>query len=594
VDFIVSALTALAALAGIVQTVVALVERSERKRLERMGRTPPIYTSPYRSSVKSERITDQDAAGRPTDGPLPSSHSPGRTDGYNWLFGSNLDDADRSAANRRSSLAYLIGFVAALIFRKNPSAKVRFHAIQSLWIDILSISYFILGFVFFVIYIIFRYPDDQQIPDSDAVGWTYLLTSLLSPPIIHIVFAILVITDWNPRIPLVWKIAATVTIRQQERLDRSGQSKRETPADQYTQIEVVTEKHASQRTQQEVDEHAQYKATKWTKPAWLLKSVQRRPVGLLFACVVLVLAIVMSVIFIISQPGAIIVRTISVGPKPWDIEVGEGFVWTANSSSDTISRINPMDGTSEEIKVGGNPSELGVDRGAVWVWNYVDAITRVDAHTGEVSQPITGGSPDAPISAIDVGNGYVWLSHENGTITRINMQTQALEGDPIAVGPKPTRIAFGDNRLYVVNSEDNTISTLDGSTGKALGTPLKINQKLGGILVYDGVIYVWSTDDRTQLPLPDQSVIPIDEQSFVIGKPISLNGGSSFAVGAGSGWVAYPFDNVLRRIDLQTGQPQGEPITDIGKEVGDMEFADNMLWVSNLKENTVTQIRPSS
>ncbi|MGH3926640.1 MAG: hypothetical protein ACRDTT_27895, partial [Pseudonocardiaceae bacterium] len=195
---------------------------------------------------------------------------------------------------------------------------------------------------------------------------------------------------------------------------------------------------------------------------------------------------------------------------------------------------------------------------------------------------------------IAVGSGYVWLSHEsNDTITRINMETQALEGDPIAVGPKPMRIAFGDNRLYVVNSEDNTISALYGPTGETLGTPLKINQKLGGIGVYDGVIYVWSTDDRTHLPLPDESVIPIDERSFVIGEPISLKGGSSFAVGASSGWIPYPLDNVLRRIDLQTGQPHGEPIKDIGKDIGDIQFADNVLWVSNSKQNTLIQIRPS-
>ena len=378
---------------------------------------------------------------------------------------------------------------------------------------------------------------------------------------------------------------------------RSGQPKRETPADQYTQTGTVTEKQPSQQTRQEVEEHAQRKTNKWTEPAWLLKSVQRRPVGFLFACVVIVLALVVSaVLFIPPQPaGTIVGKPISVGPEPYDVEVGEGFVWTANLSSDTISRINPKDATSREIKVGGRPSELGVDRGAVWVWNYSNAITRVDVHTGEVSQPITAGSPDAPISRMAVGSGYVWLSHSaNNTVTRINMQTQALEGDPIAVGPEPLTMAFGDKWLYVVNSGDNTISTLDGLTGQVLGTPLKINQKLGGIDVYDGVIYVWTTNEDTRLATPDESVTPIDERSFVMGEPISLKGGSMFAVGGGFGWIPYPLDNVVRSIDLQTEQPHGEPIMHIGKDVGDIEFADNMLWVSNFKQSTVTQIRPSS
>lgn len=363
---------------------------------------------------------------------------------------------------------------------------------------------------------------------------------------------------------------------------RGGQLKREATAGQYPPTGAATEK---QTPQQEVEEHTQRAKSKLL----LVLGV---------ACAVIVLTVASAIFFTTPQSaGTIVGKPISVGPQPHDVEIGEGFVWNTNLSSDTISRINPRDATSEEIKVGGKPIELGVDRGAVWVWNYTDAITRVDVRTGEVSQPITGGSPDAPISGIEVGSGYVWLSHEsNGTITRINMQTQTQEGDPIAVGTKPTQmaLAFGDNFLYVVNSEDNTISALYGPTGEVVGTPLKINQKLGGIGVYDGVIYVWSTDDRTHLPLPDESIIPIDERSFVIGEPISIKGGSFFAIAGGSGWIPYPLDNVLRRIDLPAGQPHGEPIKGIGKDVGDIEFADNVLWVSNPRQNTVIQIRPSS
>jgi streptogramin lyase len=312
------------------------------------------------------------------------------------------------------------------------------------------------------------------------------------------------------------------------------------------------------------------------------------PLILGIAGVVIVLAVATAILFaVLSADGAIVDEPISVGAEPNDVEVGEGFVWTANRSSDTISRVNPSDATSQEIKVDGEPISLEADRGAVWVWNYSDAITRVDARTGEVSQPITGGSPDFPITGIAVGGGYVWLSHAaNGTVTRINMQTQALEGDPIAVGPKPLAMVFGDKLLYVVNSGDSTISTLNGPTGEVLGTPLKINQDLTNcsacLDIYDGVIYIATTD----------GVTPIDERYFIIGEPIPLKGYSHYTVGGGSLWVAYPLDNVIRRIDLSNRQLHGEPIEGIGRGVGEVAFADDGLWVSDATQNTVTRIRP--
>ncbi|MGH8601986.1 MAG: caspase, EACC1-associated type, partial [Gammaproteobacteria bacterium] len=315
------------------------------------------------------------------------------------------------------------------------------------------------------------------------------------------------------------------------------QRERETSADQYTQSDTKPGEQTPRQGRREAEESTLRKANEQneqTAPTW---DVQRGPVGpressvfkpptqlppvagnttsqpakpvrgltalglsskftfiLSIAGVVIVLAVVSAILFAVLSPGTIISEPISVGAEPNDVEVGEGFVWTANLSSDTISRVNPNDATdNQEIKVGGDPTLLEAAQGAVWVWNYSDAITRVDARTGEVSQPIMSGT-DAPISGIAVGGGYVWLSHStNGTVTRINMQTHAVEGGPIAVGAKPLGMAFGDKFLYVVNSGDNTISTLDGSTGQVLGTPLKIDLTLENcstcIDVHDGVIY---------------------------------------------------------------------------------------------------------
>jgi len=227
VDAIVAVLTVLAAVAAIVQTIVTLVERSERKRLGQIGRPQSNRenSSPtWRPPLRSERPVDQEFVDRPAEAPRSLRHPRKKAEGKDYetqsLAGSLPPfDPDSFAANSRSGLAYFFGFIGAFIYRKSPSEKVRFHAAQSLWIDILAVVYFVVAMILISIYIAIRYPGTgHQIPSGDPVMWAWTLTSLVGPPVIHITLAVLAMTGRNPRIPLVWKIAATMSARQEERL----------------------------------------------------------------------------------------------------------------------------------------------------------------------------------------------------------------------------------------------------------------------------------------------------------------------------------------------------------------------------------------
>ncbi len=302
---------------------------------------------------------------------------------------------------------------------------------------------------------------------------------------------------------------------------------------------------------------------------------------------VLALAAIVAVIALATSggggekaAGTIVGKPIPVGKQPYDVETGAGFVWTANLSEDTISKIDPSKRTAQPIKVGGQPVELGIEGGAVWVWNYRDSITRVDVATGQTSDPIATGGP---IDALAVGGGYVWLSHAKaGTVTRVNESTQKLEGKPVKVGGNPVSIAYGDNAAYVVKTGDDTIQKLDGTTGDVFGDPLELKQQLGGIEVENGVIYVGTTGDVT----------PIDEQSLTPGTPFPLKGGSVFAVGSNSAWVGYPLKNQIARFDLDSQKQIDKPIDGVGKGANDIQYGLGRLWVANTKQNSVTEIKP--
>jgi DNA-binding beta-propeller fold protein YncE len=220
-----------------------------------------------------------------------------------------------------------------------------------------------------------------------------------------------------------------------------------------------------------------------------------------------------------SRPaGTLAGSPIAVGEEPRDIEAGEGFVWSANAGDGTISKVDPATRTAEQIDVGGVPLELVVAQGGVWVWNYTDAVTRVDVATGEVSDPISAnGTGD--IGGTAAGGGFLWLSHSSSnSVSRIDLDSREATGTPTPVGAAPASMAYGTRLLYVSNSGEKNISVLDGTTGAVSGEPIALAEEPAGIAVRDGTIYVGTTGDVT----------PIDEGSFVIGDPIPLKGGSYF------------------------------------------------------------------
>jgi serine/threonine protein kinase/streptogramin lyase len=279
--------------------------------------------------------------------------------------------------------------------------------------------------------------------------------------------------------------------------------------------------------------------------------------------------------------GTLVGSPIAVGKEPRDLEEGGGFVWTANSSDASISKVDPAAGTAQQIGVGGVPIELAVAQGAVWVWNYTDAVTRVDIATGRVSDPITAnGTGD--ITGITAGGGFLWLTHSSSnSVSRIDLGTGQATGTPTTVGANPVSIAFGSRLAYVSNTNETTVSVLDGTTGAVSGAPIQLTEKPAGIAVKDGTIYVGTTDDVT----------PIDEGSFVVGDPIPLKGGSYFLADTDGIWVSFPLENELRRLDLKGQETRGTPVTGVGKGIGDMVVLDDSLWVSDAANNSVLRVR---
>jgi virginiamycin B lyase len=106
----------------------------------------------------------------------------------------------------------------------------------------------------------------------------------------------------------------------------------------------------------------------------------------------------------------VIEATVTVGPNPRFLAVGEGSVWTVNQGDGSITRVDGKTNTvvaTIEAGLPGPGGEIAVGEGSVWVTSFEYPITRIDPATNRVVQQFYGEGGDA----IRVGHGSVWLSN---------------------------------------------------------------------------------------------------------------------------------------------------------------------------------------
>ena len=283
----------------------------------------------------------------------------------------------------------------------------------------------------------------------------------------------------------------------------------------------------------------------------------------------------------VVERDAVVGEPIAVGADPADVEAGAGSVWVSTPDGH-LTRIDPRTGATRRIAVGGQPGQIVVTDEAVWVRNLGDRITRVDTATEAVSAPILSGG--GRVSGMTVGGGSVWLSHSaDNTVTRVDATTLEPVGRAIGVGGGPRAMEFDGGTVYVLNADDSTVTRIDAAAGTTVGEPLQLGEGLGGVEVDDGTVYVAAGG----------GVTPVAEDTFTAGVPFDLRSWSYFEVADGTMWVVYDTADEVRRLDLASREPRGDPVTGIGREVGRARFAFGMLWLTLPSAGTVVRIAPA-
>jgi hypothetical protein len=111
-------------------------------------------------------------------------------------------------------VAYVCGTLISLPLLLVPSRTVRYHALQSIGIDVLTILWTILGLVVGVIYVLIRFPGSTEpLPANDPLVTVVVFGIFVIELLPRFYCLIQVIRRAPARVPGVWRLAAAIAQR---------------------------------------------------------------------------------------------------------------------------------------------------------------------------------------------------------------------------------------------------------------------------------------------------------------------------------------------------------------------------------------------
>lgn len=161
---------------------------------------------------------------------------------------------------------------------------------------------------------------------------------------------------------------------------------------------------------------------------------------------------------------------ISVGSFPQGVATGAGSVWVASSdppagANGSVSRIAPESNeVMATIPVASLPEYLVAAAGSVWVTGNDGTVRRIDPETNELTVPpvrvAAGGR-----TTLAVGGGWIWATTiqgagSPGAVVRVDPKTRQVGDTTVTVGESPLGMAFAGGALWVANYNDGTVTRL--------------------------------------------------------------------------------------------------------------------------------------
>ena len=301
------------------------------------------------------------------------------------------------------------------------------------------------------------------------------------------------------------------------------------------------------------------------------------------ATVALVVGMIALAFTLLGDDGVSVSSPIPVADPPLRLAVGPRMVWVTSAPDGTLSAIDAdTRRIASKLRVGRGVSGVTIGAGYVWVSNpRTGAVLRIDPDEGVTTRIAVGGRPGAIVS----GGGRIWVADEDGAgVTAIDAQSARIVERGLGTHAAPLRLAVGAGGLWVSSASTSTVRRIDlGST--EVGDPILVGRGPAGVTVAGGLVWVANSRSST--------VTRVDPSLHsILGDPIAV-GGVPGGIDAGpeTVWVGNAADGTVSRIDIESGELSGDPIG-VGPSPGAVAVGANAVWVANNGDGTVTRIEP--
>ena len=305
---------------------------------------------------------------------------------------------------------------------------------------------------------------------------------------------------------------------------------------------------------------------------------------LLSGAFILAAAIAAAVLFLLlGSDGPSASPPIKVGTPPLRIAAGSKAVWVTSEKDGTLTRLDPESGrVLATRRLGAGLSGIAI--GGKWIWatdTRRGKLLRLDPRNGRVLKTIDVPGEPGPIA---LGGGRVWVADQSGKgITVVNAEGGAVHRRGLPPQAPTLRLAYGAHGLWATNVEAGSVRRLDPDTLLA-GEPIRVGRGPAGVTVADG--FVWVANSRSgTVSKVDPSLRDVVSSVEVGGHPGGIDGGTSTV------WVADTEADAVVRIELESGEVEGDPVA-VGPEPGAVAVGGDAVWVANNGDGTVTRIEP--
>jgi YVTN family beta-propeller protein len=274
-------------------------------------------------------------------------------------------------------------------------------------------------------------------------------------------------------------------------------------------------------------------------------------------------------------------KPIAVGKDPAGVVSRDGALWVANTSADTVTKVNPRNGKDVTIHVGDAPFDMASNASSVWAANSSsNTVSRIALATGEAGPQIPVGAQPYFLTA---ENDFVYVSNGgDDSVTVLDAGNGAQVGQPIPVGHEPRGISTDAGVVWVANSGSGSVTRIVGGRPQK---PIRTGAGAANIAAKDGVIWVANRDAGTVSRIVP-SATGVKVTSAEVGRePLGIVSGEGYA------WVAVSGDDAVVPLDLDSGRPVGEPVPIPGRPTG-MTLSEGAIWVTASDAGTLTQIAP--